>query len=309
MISKYITIYYFDLKCTTKGDKGNIVDVKFDINDYLHDISQTKISERARDIKGDKARLEDFDLLLYKDKKYHSIVFSRLSEFNTLRKATLDKNSEGIELKENEYIDKQCSIIYDNESEVIVVQNNIGALTYKGIGEYLTKTYKNGEYNFELIPILAPKVVDRIKAKKMFRRVRIKLDNITQYSILDEETKSSVMISVFKNCQKTGARTGVIDLSMSYDKKNNLNSNEIIELVDDLTRNQEYVGKAEFIMRKEDADEEEMTVLNFLQINLADKINIEIQPRKPLSSAYVLDQMVKKVYARDDYLRQSRREG
>ncbi len=79
----------------------------------------------------------------------------------------MDKSSEYISLDANEYIDKECSVLYDNKLQIMAIQNNVGALTRKGIEQYLSSMFKDGNYVFELKPVLSPNSAEIIKKRKI----------------------------------------------------------------------------------------------------------------------------------------------
>lgn len=261
------------------------------------------MEQRVIEYQGDYARLEDFYYPRGYTNTLVAIEFNRMSDFNTLRKSKLNQRSESIPLDDNEYIDKECSILYNLNLNILAIQNNKGALTAKGIEQYLSQKYSNGEYEFKLKPIVAPNVIDLIKKQKMFRKIIIKLNHIEMNTSLAEGTESELLVNSFKSCQSIHSTTGLIEFSMGYNRKDNLDVNSTLQLVTDLEKNKNLVDKAEFYMRKSESDDEEVTVLNFLQINLSDVLELDVVPREPVSYKAIIKEMIDKMKKRDSYLR------
>lgn len=137
----------------------------------------------------------------------------------------------------------------------------------------------------------------------MFRKIIIKLNHIEMNTSLAERTESELLVNSFKSCQSIHSTTGLIEFSMGYNRKDNLDVNSTLQLVTDLEKNKNLVDKAEFYMRKSESDDEEVTVLNFLQINLSDVLELEVVPREPVSYKAVIKEMIDKMKKRDSYLR------
>ena len=93
---------------------------------------------------------------------------------------------------------------------------------------------------------------------------------------------------------------------MGYNRKDNLDVNSTLQLVTDLEKNKNLVDKSEFYMRKNESDDEETTVLNFLQINLFDVLELEVVPRKPVLHQSIIKEMIDKMKKREGYLRSLR---
>ena len=306
MQKKLIRIYYYELECTKKDENGKIERIDFDIDIFLREIDALLLQERVVEYQGDYTRLENFYYPKENSSSLVALVFNRMSDFNTLRKSKLNERSESIPLEDNEYIDKECSIVYNLDLKILAIQNNRGALTARGVEQYLSQKYGDGKYEFKLNPVVSPNVIEAIKNQRLFRKVIIKLSHIGRYTQLATGTKSELLVNIFKSCQTSHSTTGVMELSMGYNRKDNLDVDSTLELVSDLERNKDLVDRADFYMRKSESDDEETTVLNFLQINLSDVIELEVVPREPVSYKTVIKEMVDKMKKREEYLRSLR---
>lgn len=307
MQKKLIRIYYYELECTKKDENGKIVRIDFDIDVFLRDIDALPLQERVVEYQGSYTRLENFYYPKESSSSLVALVFNRMSDFNTLRKSKLNERSESIPLKDNEYIDKACSIVYNLDLKILAIQNNKGALTARGVEHYLSQKYGDGKYEFKLSPVVSPNVIEAIKKQKLFRKVVIKLNHIGRYTELAKGTTSTILFNTFESCQASHSPVGVLQLSMEHNRKDNLDVDSTLELVSDLERNKDLVDKADFYMRKNESDDEETTVLNFLQINLSDVIKLEVVPREPVSYKSVIKEMVDKMKMREEYLRSLRK--
>lgn len=306
MQKKLVKAYYYELECTKKDKNGKKMLIDFDIDVFLRDIEKIPLEKRVIEYQGDYTRLETFYYPKECNDSLVALVFNRMSDFNTLRKSKLNERSESIPLEDNEYIDKECSVVYNLDLKVLAIQNNRGALTARGVEQYLSQKYRDGKYEFQLKPVVSPNVVEAIKHKKLFRKIVIKLNNIGKYTQLAEGTKSELLISSFKSCQSIHSTTGLMEFSMGYNRKDNLDVNSTLQLVTDLEKNKNLVDKAEFYMRKNESDDEETTVLNFLQINLFDVLELEVVPRKPVLHQSIIKEMIDKMKKREGYLRSLR---
>lgn len=306
MQKRRIRVYYYVLECTKKDERGKIISRNFDVDVFLKNIDEIPLAERVIKNQDDYARLEYFFYPKGNENSMVALVFNRMSDFNTLRKSKFDEFSESIPLEENEYIDKTCSVVYDFKLNLLAMQNNLGAITARGIEQYLAQKYKGGEYEFRLIPVVSPGAVEAIKKQRLFRGFSFTLKGIGSNTKLAEGTESELLIDSFRNSQKMGSPTTKIEYSMGNKRKDNLNIEFLLKLIPDLQRNKDLVDKAEFYIRKNESDDGETTILNLFQAHLSDFIELEVVPRQPVSPKEVIKKVIDKVKKKEDYIRSLR---
>ena len=300
MRNKKIKVNYFKLICRDK-QSNNII--SFDIDLFFRTISDVALEHRVKNYKDDHIRLESFERTIYEEREYRLLIFNRLSDSNVPKKSKFSSRPELINLLNDEYIDQECGIVYDVDSSVMLVQAGANSINIKAIAEYFLSFYPNEgmDIEVEINPVIGPNVIDKIKSRQVFRKVEVKLSNVYYDSALAEDTESKALIDAFKTCQESGGNTYKFELSMGYDRRNYLKSDYVISLLKDLIKNRHYIGKAEFTSPSDMVDEE-TTVLNFFEINLSDEIVISISPRMPIPMITLLDEMLKTIHKRNEYL-------
>lgn len=305
MRNKKIKVNYFELICKNK-QTNNIIN--FDIDLFFSKISDIALENRVKTYKDDHIRLESFERTKYKGKEYRLLVFNRLSDNNVPKKSKFSSRPELIDLSNDEYIDQECGIVFDVDKSLMLVQAGANSINVKAISEYFLSFYPNDidtEIEIEINPIVGPNVIDKIRSRQIFRKIEVKLSNVYHDSVLAEDTESKSLIDAFRNCQDSGGNTYKFELSMGYDRRNYLKSDYVIALLKDLIKNRIYISKAEFTSPADVVDEE-TTVLNFFEINLSDEIVISIRPRMPIPMVTLLDEMLKTIHKRNEYLCQYR---
>nr|WP_068129265.1 DUF6731 family protein [Nosocomiicoccus ampullae] len=108
---------------------------------------------------------------------YYHIIMERLDD-KPLSKTTIYGESTNIELKDNEYIGHEISILYDPTKHVMLVQRNISSLSPSGVEKFIDSIYFDyyEEYaNFKFVAAIDGRAKDKALNNDIYRSIALKV--------------------------------------------------------------------------------------------------------------------------------------
>ncbi|GAB3042115.1 DUF6731 family protein [Virgibacillus ainsalahensis] len=128
------------------------------------------------------AKLEH--LFWHEDIRCWQICFERLRDFNLPVKSSFERESEPIDLEENEFIGEEVSLLYDVHNRVLMIQRNKNSLSPSALEMFLGDLYRRlnerelNQYNFEINPILHQNALQEVLDSSQIRKLIVRVDDL-----------------------------------------------------------------------------------------------------------------------------------
>lgn len=285
---RVIKFNYYEVQCV-EICTGKLI--KFDIYKFVKEILGKQLSELTKDYYQEKARV---DKCWYNEEgDYWFFNFTRLRDTNIPNRAYINRKSEGIELKDNEYISEECNAIYDCSLGVLMLQRNIHSVSVSGIAEYLTKIINIKSIRVELTPILSKDVLEKIYHAKEYRKLTIKL--AASNDVKQKSRAASSLFSAFNSFNNYNGISAEITISAGRDKSKFLDYKSVRETLDDIQNNRNQINKAVITCKN---DDDRVEVIDLIDSVMQDKIHVVLEKRVSLASDYVETLMLERFNCR-----------
>jgi len=122
-------------------------------------------------------------LQYYEDEQCYHLCFERLRDFNLPVKSSFERESEIIELEDDEYIGEEVSVLYDVTNSVCIIQRNRDSLSPTALEVFIRDIYStfiNRHTNLELNPILEENTLQYVLDSNQIRKINVRIDDLGQ---------------------------------------------------------------------------------------------------------------------------------
>lgn len=195
MSQKRVKIEYYKVYCSEDKGEGFQKDKAFDLLLWINKVKDLELNQRAREYYGEKARL---DSVKYdEDNDVWILSFSRLRETNIPNIAKDDRESEPIELEDDEYIGETAYAIYDDKNKVLVLQRNMHSLGPTGIEQYINLLWNNSSQMILLRPISVTDTEKIVKDAAEIRKLHIKFADMKKGARGSGNKKNKTVTRIF----------------------------------------------------------------------------------------------------------------
>ncbi len=284
-IKKSVKVDYFRVVCRdiTKMDNPNIPDCLFDLHKWiaLFDNEFKEIKKRAQPYYREKIRLDDFS---YIETDLWNLVFLRMRDTGLPKKAYNSKETEDMELDDDEYIGEEAIAIYDDSINVLALQRNRDSLSVTGVERYINELWEHRDNNrIYLRPIMSNEDINSLlrKQNKNYRKIRFKIADIANNM---QSFDYSPLGGLLKGLQSYDGAFVDVTVSMGHRKKH-LNDVAVNNTLQELVSSQpNVVNKAEVFYKEGDAPVEYMDLLSG---KLSDYMVVEQEVKKSISTDYL----------------------
>src|SRR5699024_8262861 len=106
-----------------------------------------------------------------------------LRDFNLPVKSSFERESEIIELEDDEYIGEEVSVLYDVTNSVCIIQRNRDSLSPTALEVFIRDIYStfiNRHTNLELNPILEENTLQYVLDSNQIRKINVRIDDLGQ---------------------------------------------------------------------------------------------------------------------------------
>ena len=265
--------------------------IKFDVYDFVKKIERMSLDELTKDYYQEKARIDKF---WYREKgNYWVLNFIRLRDTNIPNRGYIDRESESIELKEDEFLSEEVNAIYDCSLEVLMLQRNIHSLSIKGIQEYITKIIDNPYIKVELIPILRKDALEKLYNAKNYKKISVKFANVKdKYLHTDAKT---CLGNIFGICNSWNGYCGELSIGIGRCKNESLDKHAVKDALLDIDNNREIISKALVVIETED---NKVDTVDLFEDTMQDVVVAVLAKRVSLASEYIEKLMLDKFISR-----------
>ena len=258
----------------------------FDFRDWIDKADSIGIQGRVFPHYTEKARLEH---IVFKDSVgLWCLSFDRLRDTNLPMKTKLYEESTDIEIDEDEYIGDKIAMLYDPASNIVVLQRNRNSLSLSGIQQYINKLW-NGDNNIfiQLNPILELDPFVRAGNKATYRKVKVKLGNMLDNSLVAQENKSFKKICDLLNTYQ--GMTAEIVISMGRAKNQYLDQDMVNETMEIVKNNEAAIKGAEVSYK---GDDDKTEIVDLFNNKIFDVISVDLEARKTVPIEEITDKMI-----------------
>ncbi|MCI8520597.1 MAG: hypothetical protein HFE51_10500 [Clostridia bacterium] len=288
---KNIKLEYFRVTCRELQDMdtSSVPDSMFDLYRWIDvfDTDFSGIEDKTFMYAGERARLDD----IYKTENYWVLDFLRLRDSNLPKRAYENKQTEDMQLDDDEYMGEEAIAIYDPETNVLALQRNRNSLSVTGIEKYLNDVWQHRDNNvIYLRPILSEIDLDAIlkKTDKDYRKIRFKIADTDNLQEADYD--NSPLGQILKGVGKYQGAFVDVTISMGHFRDKSLNDVAVNNTLNELVNNAS-TKKAE-ISIKEDADAP-VEIIDLLSDKLSDYVQIEYELKKSIPSNILVVNLLK----------------
>lgn len=189
------------------------------------------------------------NLYFYEDINCYHLTFERLRDFNLPVKSSFERESEVIELEEDEYIGEEVSLLYDITNCVCIIQRNKDSLSPTALEIFLRdlySTYTNRHTNLELNPILEENTLQYVLDSSQIRKINVRIDNLGQEVEYEDD-----LSNITEEVTRYEAASLEFTLSVGREKDNEMNPHFAKRLVRALI-GRRNVSRAQVYVREDE---------------------------------------------------------
>lgn len=185
-MKKNIKLEYYR---SNKIENGNM-DV-LDLKDMFDDLYRQITSEGKvvrYEFNHEIARVAE--VFFYEDIRCYHLSFERLRDFNLPVKSSFERESEPIDLEDDEYIGEEVSLLYDVDNNIFIIQRNRDSLSPTALEMFLRDIYVNyigRPVSLELNPILGQNTLRQILESEQIRKINIRVDDLGQETDYEDD--------------------------------------------------------------------------------------------------------------------------
>jgi hypothetical protein len=236
---KNVRFEYYEVVFKT-GEKKSSADKLFDLVRWINKANAiNSLEDRTYAFFSEKARLEQ---AYYSSLNYYFLHFVRLGD-NIPSKGKLNGKMEPLELDDDEYIGNEVTALYDEDHHILMLQRNKSSLAPSGVEYYLNQLWDNEAETIYLRPIAPVVKLEGIKKADRFKKIHLKFADMRS----KRADGTGPIISILKNFGKYEGITGEVVISVGNNKDASLDSQTMIDTMQDIIENQEsgIIKKAE----------------------------------------------------------------
>lgn len=132
-------------------------------------------------------------LFWHEDIRCWQICFERLRDFNLPVKSSFERESEPIELEDNEFIGEEVSLMYDVQNRVFMIQRNRNSLSPTALEMFLSDLYRRlnerdiNQFSLELNPVLHQNALQEVLDSDQIRKIIVRVDNLGQEVTFEDD--------------------------------------------------------------------------------------------------------------------------
>lgn len=246
MINRNVRFDYFQLYCIEKNEEGKKKEKLFDfiqwmnLMDEIEDITDRTIIYNTERIRIDDIRIEP-------KTEYGLVHFARLRQSNVPSITALTRNNfKDVTLEADEYLAEDISALYDQETNVLMLQRNIHSLSPTGVTDYINYFWNRIHENqvIELRPVMKKEAFKYGFGKKVYKKLIVKTaDTEANQSGMFDNLKSPFA----KAFSALDSLDGVnIEITVTSSRsKESLDFEQVIETLKELENHQGLLKKVQ----------------------------------------------------------------
>lgn len=275
-----IRFQYYQIKYICEDELQNPKYKLFNLPKWIKMMEDNDMIKKAIEHNGLTARIEK--CMFNPTSKLYGIHLMKLRDTNIPSKVKDLEEASAIELEEDEYIGEDLFMLYDDEKNISMIQQNRMSMGISRVEEFIEGTYNKysgaqKKISINIAPILSDLSREKLK-KGQYRMLELSFDNINGYHMHGEKRALSELLNPFK---KFGGISGNIKIGLSRTKYSTLNKDKVNELVDELNSNKRYVRSAKIKIKEQ--DDSDIEIIDLFDDVVHDFIEFSINVRSSLT--------------------------
>lgn len=278
-----IRLEYYKVCCKAKDDQANEPDRNFDFTLWIEKARRLSLEARTYDYQQEQARL---DRLSYDEpSRLWCMSFVRLRETNIPTRGWIDRETEPLDLDDDEFISEDAAALYDHVQGAIMLQRNRYSLGPAGIEEYINLLWANDNFVIYLRPIAPRDILAKASNAAQYRRMTIRFADLP-----NTNGEFGTIGSFISSFNKYEAITAEVTVTMGRKKNRTLKPDTVVDSISDVIANKRYISKAELSVKMdEDATVE---IVDLFEDKIHKIIWVTLERRESLISEYLFDRMI-----------------
>lgn len=126
----------------------------------------------------------------HEDIQCYHMSFERLRDFNLPVKSSFERESEIIDLEEDEFIGEEVSLLYDTTNSIVIIQRNRDSLSPTALEMFIRdihRTFTSAHSTLELNPLLEENTLDRVLESDQVRRLIVRVEDLGQETEYEDD--------------------------------------------------------------------------------------------------------------------------
>lgn len=282
---RVIRFQYYQVLCKKKNEKNKWSDFEaFDLVDWINRMDREKKTRTPIEFGN---ALASVDSLGYKkDSDLWGIRLMKLRDTNIPTKVKKNKESEAFELKDDEYIGEDVTLIYEKKSSLAMIQSNRFSLGISRLEEFFNYTNNDASTRIFIQPVLRSNDLGRLK-KCNYKSIDIAFANLGSWNNEDDCKSLASLITPIK---KMGGYAGHITIGLGHTKNDALNRIESNNIVNDILSNKRFIRSAKVKVR--DDDDTDVEIVDLFEEVYHDFIEFTLESKSALGYQEAINAMV-----------------
>lgn len=203
------------------------------------------------------ARVASLDY--YEDINSYHLCFERLRDFNIPVKSSFERESEIIDLEDDEFIGEEVSILYDISNCVVIVQRNRDSLSPTALEIFLRdiySTFMNQYCNLELNPLLEQDTLQYVLDSNQIRKISFRVDDLGQETEYEDD-----LSNITEEVSRFEAASLDITLSVGREKDSEMDPTRARAFIRSLTGRRNVSRAQVYVRLEEDSNVEKYDLI------------------------------------------------
>lgn len=281
-VKKINIIYLYPLKF--KDGKSKC----FDLTPILKGLDGLPVDERVLDL-GKEENVQLKKIKYNPDGKRWLLSFLKNSSDAPFKNKITDNTDQAEPLGDDEFVGKECCAIYDEESNILALQNNKNSISIHILRKFIYKFIDdkdNDSYNFNAITYKEKYCNIDIEGDIDYRSLIIGFTDVSRLQTIADEEDAEAVKFITKIANNMNALNGKFEFNVGR-KKSFLNKHILKNFVDFFKRNSELTNTLKVKMVEDDT----ISLIDLLNYKVTSEIQISVTKSDPKTFDKILKAM------------------
>lgn len=246
---------------------------------------------------------------------YSGFQLVNIRDVDLPSKKAVGKPKVDIDLNDDEYIGEFTGILFDESTNVVMVQSNRHGVSIKQVEQYFTglrrrylEHQEQGSTQDDILmlvldPIMDPGQIERAKKKAYHEKLTVKGSKESLLALLGDTIKGDKALHYIPGY--LGRMAGVeFEITVKAKRGKNyppLNKEEVLDVIKDFENIKK--GERPFIeVTSRDPDEKSAEVINLLKPRIRSSIRFTLRPRETVGAELLFNKMVEAFSSKQAYI-------
>jgi len=281
-VKKINIIYLYPIKF--KDGKSKC----FELTPILKGLNALPVGERVLDL-GKEENVQLKKITYNADEKRWLLSFLKNSSDAPFKNKITDNTDKAEPLGDDEFVGKECCLIYDEASNILALQNNRNSVSVHILRKFIYKFIDdkdNDSYKFNVITYKEKYCNIVIDSDIDYRSVIIGFTDVSKLQTIAEQEDEEAVKFITKIANNMNALNGKFEFNVGR-KKSFLNKHILKSLVDFFKKNDELTNTLKVKMVEDDT----ISLIDLLNYKVISEIQISITKSDPKTFDKILNAM------------------